>query len=266
MSSTADFVSPHKRLVAVCGKGGSGKTALTAIMTKVLLQSNNKPKMLLIDADPASSLPSAVGASTKKTVAEIREEVISKARRVRSDQDKIELAQMFDYVLFDALTEWQGFSLLVMGHQEGPGCFCPVNELLREAIELLAKAFDLILIDGEAGIEQINRQVVQAVDTSVIVTDPTARGIHTAALIGNLFQTRGALECRTMGLVINKVKGDEIAVTRVARSAGLKIIGCVPEDEAIAQCDLLGRPLIDLPDSASSVIAVRHIVEQLNLV
>ncbi len=265
MTSTAEGVSPERRLVAICGKGGSGKTALTALMTRVLLERSNECKMLLIDADPVSSLPSAVGARANKTVAEIREEIISKAKRVRSDQDKTELAQMLDYVLLEALTEWQGFSLLVMGRQEGPGCFCPVNHLLRDAIEVLAQTFELVLIDGEAGIEQINRRVVGAVDTFIIVTDPTVRGIQAAALIGKVMQSDSAVKCRTTGLVINRVKGDETAARKIAQGAGLEIIGCIPEDDAIAQYDLIGKPLTGLPDLASSVIAARHIVEHLNL-
>ncbi len=265
MTSTTEGVSPKRRLVAICGKGGSGKTALTALMTRVLLESGNKCKMLLIDADPVSSLPGAVGAKPNKTVAEIREEIISKAKRVRSDQDKTELAHMLDYVLLDALTEWQGFSLLAMGRQEGEGCFCPVNLLLRKAIEVLAQAFELVLIDGEAGIEQINRRVTGAVDTFVIVTDPTARGIQAAALIKKVMQSGSAVKCKTTGLVINRVKGDETAVRKIAQGAGLKIIGCIPEDDAVAQYDLIGKPLTGLPDSAPSVIAARDLVEQLNL-
>jgi CO dehydrogenase maturation factor len=265
MTPKAEGVSPARRLVAFCGKGGSGKTALTALMTRVLLESGKKSKMLLIDADPVSCLPGAVGAKPNKTVAEVREEIINQARRARSDQDKTELANMLDYVLLDALTEWQGFSLLVMGRQEGPGCFCPVNLLLREAIEVLAQAFELVLIDGEAGIEQINRRVTGAVDTSVIVTDPTTRGVQAAALIGKVMQSGSAVKCKTTALVINRVKGDETAVRKIAQAAGLQILGCIPEDDAVAQYDLIGKPLTGLPDSASSVIAVRHIVEQLNL-
>ena len=265
MTLTAEGVSPKRRLVAFCGKGGSGKTALTALIAKVLLESSNTPKMLLIDADPVSCLPGAVGAKPNKTVAEIREEIIKQARKVRSDQEKTELAHTLDYVLLDALTEWQGFSLLVMGRQEGQGCFCPVNLLLREAIEVLAEAFELVLIDGEAGIEQINRRVTGAVDTSVIVTDPTTRGIQAAALISKVMQSGNAAKCKTTALVINRVKGDETVVRKIAQGAGLQILGCIPEDDAMAQYDLIGKPLTGLPDSASSVIAARHIVEHLNL-
>ena len=264
MTLTAESVSPKRRLVAFCGKGGSGKTALTALIAKVLLESSNTPKMLLIDADPVSCLPGAVGAKPNKTVAEIREEIIKQARKVRSDQEKTELAHTLDYVLLDALTECQGFSLLVMGRQEGQGCFCPVNLLLREAIEVLAEAFELVIIDGEAGIEQINRCVTGAVDTSVIVTDPTTRGIQAAALISKVMQSGSAVKCKTP-LVINRVKGDETAVRKIAQGAGLQILGCIPEDDAVAQYDLIGKPLTGLPDSASSVISARHIVEQLNL-
>src|SRR4030043_138057 len=88
------------------------------------------------------------------------------------------------------------------------GCFCPVNNLMREAIESLSLSFDIIIIDGEAGVEQINRQVMRRVDTLVIVSDATARGMQTAALIKEMVQNDRVIQCENMGVVFNRVRGN----------------------------------------------------------
>lgn len=94
--------SPAKRLIAVCGKGGTGKTALTAMMTRVLLESRKAGKLLLIDADPAMGLPNALGMKVKRTMGQVREEIIKTARG--SDKEKKEkLNSMLDYMVLEAL-------------------------------------------------------------------------------------------------------------------------------------------------------------------
>jgi CO dehydrogenase maturation factor len=163
-----------KRLVAVCGKGGTGKTAFTAMMTKALLESHLAGKLLLIDADPALGLPNALGVKVKRTMGQIRENII-KTARTADQSEKTQIADRLDYMILEALIETDGYALLAMGRTETLGCFCPVNDLLRGAIETLSKSFDTIIIDGEAGVEQINRQVVRHVDTLVIVSDHRQR-------------------------------------------------------------------------------------------
>jgi CO dehydrogenase maturation factor len=100
---------------------------------------------------------------------------------------------MLDYRVFEALTELDTFSILAMGRTETLGCFCPVNTLLRGAIETLSESFDTILIDGEAGLEQINRQVVRRLQALLIVSDPISRGVETAWVPAQTTNKRGVL-------------------------------------------------------------------------
>ena len=255
----SESLTPSKRLIAVCGKGGTGKTVLTAMMTKVLLESDKAGKLLLIDADPAMGLPNALGVNVKRTMGQIREEIIKTARRGK--EEKTQLADMLDYMILEALNEMEGFALLSMGRSETLGCFCPVNELLREAIETLSQSFDTIIIDGEAGLEQINRQVMRRVDTLIIVSDATSRGIQTAALIKRMVQSDRVIQCEKMGLVFNRVQGDEELLKQLARETGLEVFGYIPQDENIAYYDLIGRPIIELPTSPG-LDAVRNMVEK----
>ena len=216
-----------KRLVAVCGKGGTGKTVLTAMTTRVLVETHSAGKLLLIDADPAMGLPNALGINVKRTMGQVREEIIKTARG-GSEEEKTQLGNMLDYMVLEALYEMDGFALLAMGRTETLGCFCPVNDLLRGAIETLSRSFDTIIIDGEAGLEQINRQVMCRVDILIIVTDATSRGMQTAAVIKRMVQSDRVIQCEKMGLVFNKVQGNEELLKQFAQEMGMAVFGYIP--------------------------------------
>ena len=248
-----------KRLIAVCGKGGTGKTALTAMMTRVLLDSNQAGKLLLIDADPAMGLPIALGIKVKRTMGQVREEIIKTARGTDKEK-KTKLAGMLDYMVMEALYETDHFALLAMGRTETLGCFCPVNDLLRDAIGTLSQSFDTIIIDGEAGVEQINRQVMRRVDTLIIVSDATSRGIQTAALIKKMVQTDRVIKCEKLGLVFNRVQGNEELLKQAAQEIGLQVFGYIPQDENIAYYDLVGKSILELPATSPALSAVNNVV------
>jgi CO dehydrogenase maturation factor len=249
------------KLISVCGKGGTGKTVFTAMMTRALLDSGRAGRLLVIDADPALGQLSALGARVRRTMGQIREDIIRTARRGNRDE-KAEIADKVDYMVFDALSEMDGFVLLAMGRTESLGCFCPVNSLLRSAIETLSKSFDTILVDGEAGIEQINRQVTQRLDTLMIVSDPSARGMETAAVVKDMVEREKIIECGKMGIVFNRVTGNEQLLEDSARRLGLPLFGLIPSDPAIAEFDLAGTPILQLPTDAPGPRAVRNVVER----
>ena len=251
--------SPTKRLIAVCGKGGTGKTALTAMMTRVLLESRKAGKLLLIDADPAMGLPNALGIKVSRTMGQVREEIIKTARG--SDKEKKEkLNSMLDYMVLEALIETDRFALLAMGRTETLGCFCPVNNLLRDAIETLSKNFDTIVIDGEAGLEQINRQVMRRIDTLIVVSDATSRGVQTAGQIKKMVEKDKVIEVKKMGLVFNRVQGNEELLKQAAKDIGLNVFGYIPQDENIAYFDLVGKSILKLPEESPALSAVHSLV------
>jgi len=247
-----------ERLVAVCGKGGTGKTAFTALLSRELVASGRAGNLLLIDADPAMGLPIALGIEVERTMGQVREEIIETARRGKREE-KLRLVDMLDYMALEALTERDDFALLAMGRTETLGCYCPVNDLLRGTIETLSRSFDTILIDGEAGLEQINRQVMRGVDTLMIVSDATSRGIQTAGLIRKMVRDDGVIECERLALVFNRVQGNEEILERAAGEIGLEVAGWIPHDDAIAYHDLLGKPLCELPLDSPGRVAVREI-------
>ncbi|RMD82537.1 MAG: carbon monoxide dehydrogenase maturation protein [Candidatus Dadabacteria bacterium] len=234
------------------------------MMTKALVDSGRAGRLLVIDADPALGQLSALGASVRRTMGQVREEVIETAKRGNKEA-KAELAEKLDYMVFESLCEMDDFALLAMGRTETLGCFCSVNGLLRRAIEMLADNFDTILIDGEAGLEQINRQVVRNLDTLMIISDPTARGMETAAVIRDMVDKDHIIECQRKGIVFNRVRDDGRKLRESAEKLGLELFGLVPQDETIAEYDLEGRPITSLPAEAAGPAAVRDIVERVIL-
>lgn len=249
-----------KKVIALAGKGGVGKTAVTVMMIKILMEIRRNSKVLLIDGDPAMGLPAALGVEVSRTIGQAREAIINSARG-DNKQGRAQIADMLDFLILDALAEMEGFSLLEMGQTETLGCFCPVNDLLSAAIEPISRSFDVVLIDCEAGLEQINRKVVRTVDNLVIVTDATLRGVQTAALIKKTTDEHNILPYGEIGLVLNKVREEAKTIIHAAEKIGLKILGSIPEDENIARYDLVGKPLTELPTSSPGLIATKRILE-----
>ncbi len=245
------------RTIAITGKGGSGKTMLTALMTGLLSRDNNR-SVLSIDADSSINLPYALGMEVKQTVAQIRQRIIEDPDG-RSEMKEKSMTTVME----EALEQGKGFQLLGMGRPEGPGCFCSVNDLLRYGIDSLCKKFDITLIDCEAGPEQVNRRVVKGVDDLIIVTDASLRGARVAGAIMEVIQRDASVKPGRASLVINRFNGDDALIAENAKKWGLEILGHIPDDWNITEYDSVGRPLNDLPDTSPSVKAVKEICERI---
>ncbi|MDQ7783079.1 MAG: AAA family ATPase [Desulfomonilaceae bacterium] len=249
-------------ILAVTGKGGTGKTTTTAIMAKLLVQQGVRP--LVVDADPPVSLAYALGAEPTKTLGLFRKKLIEDPREKRRIADSER--HMREFIYDEVLMEVGGASLLVLGRAEGPGCFCGINELLKFGIQSLSDKYAITLIDCEAGIEQINRLVVNRLTTLLIVSDASVKGIRTAEHLSRVAGEYAVDGTFRVGLVINKAGMDIHPLEKRAEEIGLEIVGLIPEDENVAEFDLLGTPTTALPDDSPCVNAVRGIMERLKLI
>ncbi len=249
----------NKWTIAVVGKGGVGKTAFITLMTK-LLQGQNR-KLLLIDADPALGLTHVLGGKVSRTLEDLRLEIIKTGGR-GLEEEKEDLVLSLDYKMMELLIEKSGFTLLVMGQPHTSGCFCPANTLLRSAIKPLTALFDIILIDCEAGLEQINRKVVENINLLLIISDPTMRGIQTAEAIQQL--ALKFTKASRIGLILNKV-ADPSVINTLRPKFKLELLGFIPLDPLVAEFDLAGRSLLELPMESISISAVRSIVKHLGI-
>ncbi len=251
------------KILAMCGKGGVGKTSVSALMAKIL-SSRKKARILAIDADPAVGLATALGITVKKTVNDIRNSLVEQMKKGSSPADR-ETLKMLDYEVFGALEERNGLALLAIGRPEDEGCFCRVNNLLKDIIADLAAKFDIVLIDGEAGIEQINRRVMKTVDTLVLVSDTSAKAIGVANTISHVAKDNRAVDFRRMGLIINRVRRPE-EVDAIRLKTPIEILGALPDDDLIRDFDFHGNPLTEMPDNSPSISVVTSILKTLEII
>ena len=251
-----------RETLAVCGKGGVGKTSFSALVVKNLVR-NRGGKILAIDADPAVGLASALGVKVTKSVDDIRKDLITQVKDGQK-QDSRDTLNMLDYEIFNALEEADGFALLAIGRPEDEGCYCRVNSLLKDIISDLADRFDYVLIDGEAGIEQINRRVMKTVDHLILISDTSAKGVNVAQTIYDVANSNHAVDFSSIGMVLNRVRNEE-EVRQISSRIPFELFGWIPEDDLIREFDFRASPLLELPDDSSANMVVSSILEKLRL-
>ncbi len=227
--------------IAVAGKGGAGKTTFSALTIRYLLESGFKP-LLAIDADPNSNLNEALGVTYSTTIGEIAE----KLKEVPEEMSK---EMWLSIQGEEALVESEGFDLLVMGRPEGPGCYCAANNLLRNYIDRLSRAYKALVIDNEAGMEHLNRRLTRDIDTLFLIAEPTPKGITTAERLLNLARHLDLSIGRYL-LIINKVT-DEEEVEFILKGKDLPLLGFLPLDENIPEFERKLRPLLEFPVDSS---------------
>lgn len=239
-------MKPSPTIIALCGKGGVGKTSLSALTTRMLCRDPSR-RVLAIDADPAVGLSYPLGVTVRKTVDDIRRDLI-KALGTNEGVDKEALLRRLDYEMFSALEETKNLAFLAIGRPEGDGCYCQVNHLLRDLIKEIAGQFDVVVIDGEAGLEQINRRVMEMVTHLVIVSDSSLKGRHVADTI---YQVSGPLNrIRKAGIVFNKIR-HESEEKGMREANRLPLVHVMYEQDLIRDFDRQGRSFFELPQDSS---------------
>ena len=252
--------------IAVAGKGGVGKTTLTGMMIQYLADKKEGP-ILAVDADANSNLNEVLGVDVEMTLGDIRDE-LSKAE-VSDDSPIPKGMSKKDYTAFkfdSALVEEDDYDLLVMGHTQGKGCYCFVNGLLSAQVGKRAQNYKYIVVDNEAGMEHISRGVLPSMQTAILVSDCSRRGIQAVGRIAKLID-----ECNmhpeTVGLIVNRAPKGELndGIKEEIEKQGLHLLGVVPQDETVYEYDCEGRPTAALPEDNPVKVALKEIVKKLNL-
>lgn len=251
-----------RRVIAVCGKGGVGKTAFSALLTSELARRPEAGSVLAVDADPALGLALALDMGDVPTVGEVRESLIRAAQVGDEEQEQL-IAEHLDGLIMDAVVEGDGFALLAMGRSDALGCYCSVNDILRDAIELLASRFDTVVIDGEAGLEQINRQVLGQVDHLLLLSDGSARSLATVNVLQDIAQRDGIAPAEGIGIVYNRSTFSVDELVEQSHNLGAPIVAHLPFDEALIAADAACMPLSSLGLENPAAHAVAHLVDDL---
>ncbi len=253
---------PHT--IAVAGKGGVGKTTLCGMMIDYLCSKKQGP-VLVVDADANANLNEVLGVEVETSLGAIREEMANAELKgtVPSGMTKAEYAE---FKFNSAIIEEDDFDMLVMGRTQGKGCYCYVNGVLKTQVDKYAKNYSYIVMDNEAGLEHVARGTLPKVDTMLLVSDCSRRGIQAAARVAEIV-TEMDLKPAKMGLIVNRAPGGQLddGVKEEIAKHGLTLLGVLPQDEGVYRCDCDGQPSAKLPATNAVKTAVKGIMQSLGL-
>ena len=256
------MANPHT--IAVAGKGGVGKTTTCGMMIDYLCKKGNGP-VLVVDADANSNLNEVLGVEVETSLGAIREEMAQAELRgtIPAGMTKADYA---DFKFNSAIVEEDDFDMLVMGRTQGKGCYCYVNGVLKTQVDKYAKNYSYIVMDNEAGLEHVARGTLPRVDTMLLISDCSRRGIQAVARIAEMVKEMN-LNPTKMGLIVNRAPGGvlEDGVKEEIEKHGLELLGVLPHDEAVYRCDCNGEPSAKLPDSDPMKIALKGIMQSIGL-
>ncbi|WP_457575330.1 ATP-binding protein [Desulfomarina sp.] len=246
------------KVIAFAGKGGVGKTTVATLVIRYMAQTDKGP-ILAVDADPNSNLGETMGLEVPSTIGDIRETYMKDPQSIPSGMDKI---NYLETLVEQAIIERPQFDLLVMGRQEGQGCYCMVNNILNNFTDKLSAHYKYMVVDNEAGMEHLSRRTSGKVDMLFMVTDYSLRGLRALKRIHTMLDGLN-LKVKQLGIIVSR--GPEQlseAFLKEVEEIGVPIVGVIPDDPALLEYDMEKKSLLDLPDSAPSVQAVQKIMDQ----
>ena len=256
------MATPHT--IAVAGKGGVGKTTTCGMIIDYLCKKRNGP-VLVVDADANSNLNEVLGVEAEVTLGQIREEM-AQAELKGTIPAGMTKADYAEFKFNSALVEEDDFDMLVMGRTQGKGCYCYVNGVLKTQVDKYAKNYRYIVMDNEAGLEHVARGTLPHVDTMLLISDCSRRGIQAVARIAEMIREM-ELKPGRMGLIVNRAPEGVLddGVREEIDRHGLTLLGVLPQDDAVYRCDCAGDPSARLPDSNPVKTALRGILQSIGL-
>ncbi|MDR1585853.1 MAG: AAA family ATPase [Treponema sp.] len=252
--------------IAMAGKGGTGKTTVCGLFLDHLVKSGKGP-ILAVDADANSNLNEVLGVERPLSLGDIREE-IAQAELAEKNPIPPNMSKQ-DYMDFrfgSALVEEDNYDMLVMGRTQGKGCYCYVNDVLREQLRKFYQNYNYLIVDNEAGLEHISRGILPPVDLILLVSDCSRRGIQAAGRIAEMIKELG-LKVKKVGLIVNRAPGGTLndGTKEEIELQHLNLLGVLPQDDGVFEYDSEGTPLVQLPMDSPVRQALGKIIQTLEL-
>ena len=253
---------PHT--IAVAGKGGVGKTTTCGMLIDYLCKKGQGP-VLVVDADANANLNEVLGVEAQTSLGAIREEM-AQAEMKGTIPAGMTKADYADFKFSSAIIEEDDFDMLIMGRTQGKGCYCYVNGVLKTQVDKYARNYSYIVMDNEAGLEHVARGTLPHVDTMLLISDCSRRGIQAVARIAEMVQEMN-LNPGQMGLIVNRAPNGvlDAGVQEEIEKHGLKLFGVLPHDDAVYRCDCQGEPSAKLPEADPMKTALRGIMQSIGL-
>lgn len=230
--------------IAIGGKGGVGKTTITALLARCLAADNNN-KVIAIDADPVANLAAGLGIPEDRPITPISELTELIAERTGATPGTMggffTLNPKVDDIPDRFSLERDGVKLLVMGTVQsgGSGCICPESTILKALMNhLVLVRDDIVIMDMEAGVEHLGRATSSSVDALIVIVNPGARSRSAAVKIKKLGQDIGINNILILG---NRIKGLEDEQLIRETLPDFEIIGFLHEQNEIIEADRAGR-------------------------
>jgi len=243
-------------VIAMAGKGGTGKTTIAALITR-LIKEKKLGSVLAVDADPNSNLAECLGLKVKATVGKILDDIAAAPGKIPSGMPK---ETFIEYEVQTAVSEGEGFDVLTMGRPEGPGCYCYVNNVLRNIMGRLINNYDFVIIDNEAGLEHLSRRTTRRADTLLVISDASKVGLKSAKRINELTKELD-IKIGNSFLLLNR-KTEDVGDNLIQES-GLEHLGDIPIDVEITKISLNGNSMMELRQDSLSLKRLEQIGDKI---
>jgi CO dehydrogenase maturation factor len=254
--------------IAFTGKGGVGKTTSLVLFLKSLIENEKDHKILVIDADPDSNVADLLG-----TNIDFMDTI---AGKMHSIMHKIENNNIFPYKdkksaieteIFNCIIHENKFDFLEMGRMEGEGCYCSVNNVLKNALDIISENYDYILVDSPAGLEHFARKTGKDISDLLIIVDPSKMALHTLTRILEISKEL-SLHFRNYWVLGNRFSKEnkEIIIEKLTllNEPEIKLLGFIPEDKEIMEYNLFSKNLITISSDNLAYKAIKEIFKQIN--
>ena len=231
------------QIIAMAGKGGTGKTTIAALLLKYLTEKKMTP-VLAVDADSNANLNELLEMDVNLTIGQIRKDL-------KGDiPPHITRDQYMEMQVHQAIIEEKGFDLLVMGQPDGPGCYCAANQHLAMTMDHLADNYKYILVDNEAGMEHLSRMNLRVIDYLLIISDPSARGILTARRISELTGPL-TVEVKKKSLIVNRAPDPmtdalRAKIEETVKETDLPLGAILPASDELVEQEISGKSYLEL--------------------
>jgi len=247
----------NTKIFAFTGKGGVGKTSLSAAFIRLLSERFPNKRILAVDADPAVGLSTALSMEPEMTLDEVRLKIAESIDKGET-ADAMAMLSEAKFHLLDCITESGNLSLLAIGRPEAAGCYCKVNAYLKQVLETISSNYDYVVIDGEAGIEQINRRVMENIDCLVLVSDGSKKGISVISAIAQV--AKRLTSCAETGVIFNRTKPDFDPLSAGELPRVLSVIG---EDGEQTENDMRGDSVFALSEGSALLSGAKEALDAL---